>query len=116
MDTLSDGHLELPFDFSFAGLPRDQLDPILQQAGVSGDMIQSPCNITLLRDGTNTVLFDAGSGPDFMPTAGKVTEALAALELTPRMSPTCCSPTATLITCGAFWTSSTSRCFPTPPM
>ncbi|SEH68863.1 MBL fold metallo-hydrolase [Paracoccus alkenifer] len=83
IDTLSDGHLELPFDFSFAGLPRDELDPILQQAGVTGDMIHSPCNITLLRDGTNTVLFDAGSGPDFMPTAGKVTEALAALDLTP---------------------------------
>lgn len=83
VDTLSDGHLELPFDFSFAGLPRDQLDPILQQAGVSGDMIHSPCNITLLRDGTNTVLFDAGSGPDFMPTAGKVAEALAVLDLTP---------------------------------
>ncbi len=83
VDTLSDGHLVLPFDFSFAGLPRDELDPILQQAGVSGDMIQSPCNITLLRDGTNTVLFDAGSGPDFMPTAGKVAEALAALDLTP---------------------------------
>ena len=55
---------------------------LLARHGLSGPEIESPCNVTLYRDGTNTVLFDVGSGPDFMPTAGKLAEAFDALGVT----------------------------------
>ncbi|MGP3698822.1 MBL fold metallo-hydrolase [Rhodobacter sp. NSM] len=83
LDTLSDGHLVLPADFLFGGMPKDELAPILARHGIAGGSVEPPCNVTLLRDGTNTVLFDVGAGADFMPTAGRLSEALAALDVTP---------------------------------
>lgn len=84
VDSLSDGHLVLPISM----LAPDSVDPaqiatILSDAGISGDSFQSPLNVTLLRRDDRLVLFDAGSGPDFMPTAGALPDALAALDVTP---------------------------------
>ena len=56
---------------------------IVTRYGLSTDQLTPPCNVTLYRDGTNTVLFDVGSGPDFMPSAGKITEAMDAIGLAP---------------------------------
>ena len=82
--TLSDGHLVLPRAFLIAdGVDPAVADPILQAAGITGDQFESPLNITLWQRGDDLVLFDAGSGPDFMPTAGRLVEALAAIDLTP---------------------------------
>ncbi len=81
IDTLSDGNLMLPGDFIFAGLPQDELQPIVAKYGLSTDQLTPPCNVTLLRDGTNTVLFDVGAGPDFQASAGKLSEAMGALGL-----------------------------------
>jgi len=80
IDTLSDGHLVLPASFvsDNPGLP-----DLLARHGITAPQIEAPCNVTLYRDGTNTVLFDVGAGPDFMPTAGKLATALDALGVTP---------------------------------
>lgn len=83
IDTLSDGTLTLPGDFILGGMPQDEMKSIIAKYGLPTDQLTPPCNVTLLRDGTNTVLFDVGSGPDFMPTAGKLLEAFEALGLTP---------------------------------
>ena len=83
IDTLSDGMLTLPGDFILGGMPQDEMKAIVAKYGLPTDRLTPPCNVTLLRDGTNTVLFDVGSGPDFMPTAGKLLEAFEALGLTP---------------------------------
>lgn len=83
IDTLSDGTLTLPGDFILGGMPQDEMQAIVAKYGLPTDQLTPPCNVTLLRDGTNTVLFDVGSGPDFMPTAGKLLEAFDALGLTP---------------------------------
>lgn len=83
IDTLSDGMLTLPGDFILGGMPQDEMKAIVAKYGLPTDQLTPPCNVTLLRDGTNTVLFDVGSGPDFMPTAGKLLEAFDALGLTP---------------------------------
>ncbi|SEL24421.1 MBL fold metallo-hydrolase [Roseovarius nanhaiticus] len=80
---LSDGNLVLPFDFAFGDLPEDELDLILARYGVSGDQLEPPCNLTLLRQEDRIVLFDAGSGPAFMPSAGKLMSSLEAEGLTP---------------------------------
>jgi glyoxylase-like metal-dependent hydrolase (beta-lactamase superfamily II) len=83
VDTLSDGNLMLPGDFILGGMPQDEMQAIVAKYGLPTDTLTPPCNVTLLRDGTNTVLFDAGSGPDFQPTAGKLAEALDLLGLSP---------------------------------
>ncbi|MET4129823.1 glyoxylase-like metal-dependent hydrolase (beta-lactamase superfamily II) [Roseovarius sp. MBR-38] len=76
LDTLSDGHLVLPRDFVLGDLPEAEAGPILTGLGITGDTVMPPCNLTLWRDGARKVLFDAGSGAGFMPSAGKLAEAL----------------------------------------
>lgn len=79
--TVSDGNLVLPGSFIFEPMPKDALAPILEAYDLSDDRLTPECNLTLYRDGTNTVLFDAGSGPDFMPTAGDLLDSLDAIGL-----------------------------------
>jgi glyoxylase-like metal-dependent hydrolase (beta-lactamase superfamily II) len=82
IDTLSDGNLVLPGGFVLDGQPAEAA-ALIRDFGLSTDQFEPPCNLTLLRDGTNTVLFDVGSGPDFMPTAGKILEAMEAAGVGP---------------------------------
>lgn len=82
IETLSDGNLVLPGDFILGGMPQDEMTDIVTRYGLPTDQLTPPCNVTLVRDGTNTILFDVGSGPDFQPTAGKLPEALEAAGLT----------------------------------
>lgn len=82
IDTLADGSLVLPGDFILGGMPQEEMQAIVAKYGLPTDRLTPPCNVTLLRDGTNTVLFDVGAGPDFQPSAGKLMEALDALGLT----------------------------------
>lgn len=79
LDTLSDGHLTLPREFILGSLSEAEAGPILAAHGISGDTITPPCNLTLWRDGPRKVLFDAGSGAGFMPSAGKMADALDAV-------------------------------------
>lgn len=79
LDTLSDGHLVLPRDFILGSLPEAEAGPILAAHGITGDTLRPPCNLTLWQEGGRKVLFDAGSGAGFMPSAGKLAEALDAV-------------------------------------
>lgn len=83
IDTLSDGNLVLPRDFQFGDLPQDEVTEILARYGITGDEMTPDCNVTLMRDGTKTVLFDVGAGPNFMPSAGTLWEALDTLGVYP---------------------------------
>lgn len=83
LTTVSDGNLVLPGSFVFDPMPQGGLTSILKQYGLSADRLTPECNLALYRDGARTVLFDVGSGPDFMPTAGQITDGLDALGLTP---------------------------------
>ncbi|MBD3763262.1 MAG: MBL fold metallo-hydrolase [Rhodobacterales bacterium] len=83
VQTLSDGMLVLPGDFILGGMPQEEMRAVMAKHGLSPDRLEAPVNVTLMRDGTNTVLFDVGSGPDFMPTAGKLMEAFEAAGVTP---------------------------------
>lgn len=78
IDTLSDGHLVLPGEFMLGDVSPEDKAALIAKYAIPAQ-VESPCNVTILRDGTNTVIFDVGAGPDFMPTAGKLSEALAAL-------------------------------------
>ncbi|MTI43185.1 glyoxylase-like metal-dependent hydrolase (beta-lactamase superfamily II) [Roseibium hamelinense] len=83
LTTLSDGHLTLPGSFIFEPMPQDDLAPLLSQAGISKTTLTPDCNVSLYRDGTNTVLFDVGAGPDFQPSAGKLLDALGKVDVAP---------------------------------
>lgn len=84
IDSLSDGQLELPAQMTLDALPAADRDAMVAQFNLpTSGIIVSPLNVTLLRQGDRVVLFDVGSGPDFVPTAGKLAEALAAVEVAP---------------------------------
>jgi glyoxylase-like metal-dependent hydrolase (beta-lactamase superfamily II) len=83
LDTLSDGNLVLPKSFSLGETPPRGADEILARYGITGDTLEPDCNVTLLRSGDRTILFDVGAGQEFMPTAGKLTEAFDVLGMDP---------------------------------
>ena len=79
LDVVSDGSLTLPAGFIFDPMPKDALAPILSKYQLSSEILEPPCNVTLMRHGDRTVLFDVGSGPDFAPNAGVLLDSLDAL-------------------------------------
>lgn len=83
LDVVSDGSLTLPGGFIFDPMPQADLLPLLDRLGQSAETLTPPCNVTLLRSENRTVLFDVGSGPDFAPTAGTLTDSLDALGVAP---------------------------------
>ena len=80
---MSDGNLMLPADFIFGSMPHDELEPIRSKFDLLGDRLTPDCNLALYRDGGRTVVFDGGCGPDFLPTAGKIVDSLAAAGIAP---------------------------------
>ncbi len=83
VDTLSDGNLVLPKSFALGDAPPKAAEDILGRYGLTGDTLEPDCNVTLLRSGDRTVLFDVGAGQEFMPTAGKLLDAFDTLGLDP---------------------------------
>ncbi|WP_082677523.1 MBL fold metallo-hydrolase [Ruegeria profundi] len=81
--TLSDGYLSLPPDMVFGLMPQQELDQLLNRNQVDMTKYEPECNVALYRDDENTVLFDVGAGPDFMPTSGKLLETLETIDLSP---------------------------------
>ena len=81
--TLSDGYLTLPKSFLFSSMPLEPLDKISDEFGLSGDIIEPECNLALLEQDDKKILFDVGSGPNFMPSAGAILDSLEAIDLTP---------------------------------
>lgn len=78
--TLSDGHLTLPADLVFAPAPATELAALASTLGIH-DLdapLTPPCNVTLLRAGSRTILFDCGAGSSFQASVGRLPDALAA--------------------------------------
>jgi glyoxylase-like metal-dependent hydrolase (beta-lactamase superfamily II) len=83
IDIVSDGHLQLPLSMVLGRVPEDQRAEWLKSHPEDVEVVKSPLNLTLYRDGERTVLFDAGSGPNFMASAGKIKDALDAIGVAP---------------------------------
>ncbi len=81
--SISDGHLVLPRAFAIGPAPQAEADAIFAAHNLTAATVEPRCNVTLYQDGTNTVLFDVGAGPDFMPTAGQLLDSLAAANVAP---------------------------------
>ncbi len=76
--TVSDGSISLPTALP-AGVPADELAALAERFGLEeGATPARPLNVTLWRNGDRTVLIDAGSGAQFLPTAGELYDNLDA--------------------------------------
>ncbi len=76
--TVSDGNLVLPMSFLLPDVPEAERTAFLEENGLDSKQLSPECNLTLLEDGDRRILFDAGSGVNFMPSAGKLPETLEA--------------------------------------
>ncbi|MBO6852646.1 MAG: MBL fold metallo-hydrolase [Marivivens sp.] len=83
IDTLSDGNLVLPKSFALGTHTEAEVQPILEAHGLSAEQLTPDCNVTLLQAGDRKVLFDVGAGANFMPSAGKLIDALYDLDVYP---------------------------------
>lgn len=79
LTTVSDGYLVLPADFLLGFLPEADHAIAAEIAGITGETIETPCNLTLYQDADRMILFDAGSGVNFMPSAGRILDSLDAI-------------------------------------
>lgn len=80
---ISDGFLTLSRDYIFDPLPAEIRKAAVDDFELSSRTLEAPCNLTLVQRNADVILFDAGSGPGFQPTAGDVVDGLAALGLAP---------------------------------
>lgn len=80
---LTDGHLIQPMAFILPDRPEAEIAALLTPHGLPIDAVQPDCNLTLLRIDGRVVLFDAGSGPLFQNTVGKLPASLAAIGVDP---------------------------------
>ena len=83
LSTISDGHLVLPGSLFFDPMPKDELPALLDEFALSQERLEPECNLALYQDGDRNVLFDVGSGPDFMPSSGLVYDSLDEAGLSP---------------------------------
>lgn len=80
--SLSDGSLMLPTSFIFEPVAADIAQQVQTDFQI-GDLLTPPCNLTLLQNGSRTVLIDAGAGPEFQASAGDLLNALDAVNVAP---------------------------------
>lgn len=72
LTSVSDGNLVLPLDFSYPEVAQDELKALLQANGLPTDGLLPDCNVPILKSGDRTIMFDVGSGANFMPSAGRL--------------------------------------------
>ena len=83
LKTLSDGTLTLPAGALSSSAKPDELKKALADAGLPADVTRNPLNVSVLVRGDDVILFDCGSGPNFMPGAGKLPDSLAEAGIAP---------------------------------
>ncbi|MEP3437666.1 MAG: MBL fold metallo-hydrolase [Hoeflea sp.] len=77
LSSVSDGNLVLPLGFSYPQAPQDKLVALLQANGLPTDSLMPDCNVPILKSGDRMIMFDVGSGSNFMPSAGRLLDNMA---------------------------------------
>jgi glyoxylase-like metal-dependent hydrolase (beta-lactamase superfamily II) len=75
---VSDGHLTLAADLLARNVEPARLAAVLALTDQSAQ-VNAPTNVTLVKTKSDLILIDVGSGPNFMPTAGKLADNLASV-------------------------------------
>ncbi len=82
LTVVTDGNLVLPGNFMVPpDFPQTELESLLKEHSLSSETYKPACNASLWRNEDQLVLFDAGSGPNFMPSAGKLIETLESMDI-----------------------------------
>ena len=76
VSVLSDGNLSLPMNFLLPEQSPEEIEALFKPHGLPTDTASPDCNITLLRQDDRLVLFDAGAGANFQPSAGELLSGL----------------------------------------
>lgn len=79
----SDGRFTQPLRVMLPGHPEAEVEAAFKRHGAVFDGLEAEVNVTLIRSGGETVLIDAGAGPDFMPTLGRLADRLDAAGIKP---------------------------------
>jgi glyoxylase-like metal-dependent hydrolase (beta-lactamase superfamily II) len=79
---VSDGELVVPVDIFAPDTPAAERDAFLKANNIGKEVHSNP-NLTLIKRGDELILFDTGSGTNFQPTAGKLSENLTAAGIDP---------------------------------
>lgn len=79
----SDGTLQVPQSFSLPNNKPEEVSALMQANGQPGEMPPAQTNVTLVKSENEFILIDAGSGPNFQPTAGKLMENLEVAGISP---------------------------------
>jgi len=80
---LTDGPLEIPWNVVAPEASAEQIAEISKRLGISGPNAVASTNVVLVKSGSDTILFDDGCGANFVPTAGKLGENMAAAGIDP---------------------------------
>jgi len=72
ISVFSDGTLSLPMNFILPDRSEEEIKELLSPHGLSTETLTPDCNVTLMRRGDRLVLFDVGSGANFMSSAGQL--------------------------------------------
>src|SRR5215468_9439320 len=72
---LSDGHLTVPTRFLAVNASETEITSAI---GVGTAAITPPCNVTLVRTPTESILIDVGAGPHYVPGTGNLAENMEA--------------------------------------
>jgi glyoxylase-like metal-dependent hydrolase (beta-lactamase superfamily II) len=77
--TIYDGVWQKPHDPGFIrNATVEETTAALKAAGYSGENVPIPFTVTVVRSGGRTIMFDAGTGAQLAPTAGKLAENMKA--------------------------------------
>ncbi|RIA56096.1 MBL fold metallo-hydrolase [Dichotomicrobium thermohalophilum] len=80
---VSDGQLSLPTPTLAANVPEATLRSYLKTIRQGADMQRGHLNLTLIDTGEQIILVDAGAGPDFQESAGRIEASLKAAGYSP---------------------------------
>jgi glyoxylase-like metal-dependent hydrolase (beta-lactamase superfamily II) len=83
LTVIADGFIKLPLAAAMPDVPRADLEKLLAASGLATDALLNDCNVTVLRKGERLVVFDAGAGPNFLPTTGRLAGNLAEAGIDP---------------------------------
>jgi glyoxylase-like metal-dependent hydrolase (beta-lactamase superfamily II) len=75
---ISDGTFTMPLAAVARGVQPDELIALLKSEGLPTDANHAVLNVTLIRDGEDWTILDAGSGANFLPGSGKLATNLEA--------------------------------------
>jgi glyoxylase-like metal-dependent hydrolase (beta-lactamase superfamily II) len=84
ISVISDGTLSAPLSFMLPDTPATEAAKLFAAHGMPPDGLPPQTNVTLVNTGGELVLIDAGSGPKFQPTAGKLSENLESAGIDPK--------------------------------